>query len=122
MRKAIVSTGCRKVLCEVCGDIQPGDITTLKDCYELVTEFVTIPTHAGLLRNHTVSVMPVDAEDDKVDLEAKVDNIRYFDQMKDKGAKYVELIEQFEDQLIQSRAENAGIQVARNVPKSPIIR
>jgi hypothetical protein len=46
-----------------------------------------------------------------------IDNIRWFDEMEDRGLKYDNMVAQFEEIMMQNRAQRAGLSMARNMPK-----
>lgn len=120
--KAIVNSGNRRLIGEILeekDDIQPGDNVIVHGAYELRCDMFLLPTPQGPVGIQKTTVTPVDAEEEGIDILAKVDNIRWFDDMKDRGRKYENMISEFEDVMIQNRANRAGIAVARNVPKEP---
>lgn len=117
--KVIISTGNRKLIGEVVEeDLQPGDNTIIKNAYELRCDMFLVPTQQGMGALNKTSIVPIDAEEEPVDILVKIDNIRWFKDMSDKGLKYENMIEEFEEMLVQSRAQRAGITPARNIPNS----
>ena len=141
MLNAIVNSGNRRLLCNCPEKINiiadgywsknqytdrvviAGDIVTIKNAYELRCQSFLIPTPEGPILMHQNMVVPVDSEEDSVEMEVKIDNIRWFKNMKDEGRKYNLLVEEFEERIMAARAESAGISVAKRMPpkKSNII-
>lgn len=79
-----------------------------------------LPTQQGPIGIHKNTVISLDAEETAVDISVFIDNIRWFDEMPDKGQKYDLMVAEFEDIMMQTRAQRAGLVTARNVPKSNI--
>ena len=122
MTKAIVNSGNRRLigdLVEAKDDVQPGDNVIVQGAYELRCDMFLLPTPQGPVGIQKTTVTPVDAEENGVDILVKVDNIRWFEDMTDRGQKYENMVSEFEDVMVQNRANRAGIAVARNVPKGP---
>jgi len=122
MGKAIVSSGNRRLIGEILEtkeEALPGDNVILKDAYELRCDLFMIPTQQGPIGMHKSTVTYIDVEESPVDILVKIDNIRWFDEMPDKGQKYEALVAQFEEMLMQNRANRAGLQVARQMPAQP---
>jgi hypothetical protein len=122
MSKAIVNSGNRRLIGEILeakDDIQPGDNVIVHGSYELRCDMFLLPTQQGPVGIQKTTVVPVDAEEDGVDILVKVDNIRWFEDMPDRGRKYDNMIAEFEDAMIQNRANRAGLSVARSMPKNP---
>jgi hypothetical protein len=122
MFNAIVNSGNRRLICEcptrinVDYDICAGDIVTVKNAYELRCQSFLIPTPQGPVMMHQNMVVPVDSEEESVEMQVKIDNIRWFKDMKDQGRKYNLLVEEFEERIMAARAESAGIAVTRKMP------
>lgn len=77
------------------------------------------PSQVQLQMMSQNNVVPIDSEIDPVDIKViKVDNIRYFDEMVDKGQKYLIMISQLEENIMKEKAEKAGISIAHNIPKN----
>ena len=66
-------------------DIQPGDNVIVHGSYELRCDMFLLPTQQGPVGIQKTTVVPVDAEEDGVDILVKVDNIRWFEDMPDRG-------------------------------------
>lgn len=114
---AIVNSGSRKLVCFVNNSLKPGDIDIAENAFEFRTDLIVIPTPNGPGKMLDASVVPLDAEDKAVDIHCKIDNIRWFKDMEDKGQKYINMIEQLKQSLIATRAQKANISVAKTMPK-----
>ena len=129
----IISSGCRKII----GNIYNienlfteelknlvGSVVEIKECYEIRTDVFAIPGPQGInLAPHT-SILPLDSEENRTDIIAFVDNIRRFSDMPDRGRKYILMMGDCDNMLIQARAQKSNIAVAKNMPspeKSKII-
>jgi DNA replicative helicase MCM subunit Mcm2 (Cdc46/Mcm family) len=136
MSNAIINSGNRRLICEcptsysvpsfsgvTTKEVKPGDVVTVTNAYELRCQSFLIPTPEGPILMHQNMVVPVDSEEESVEMEVKIDNIRWFKSMKDQGRKYNLLIEEFEERIMAARAESAGIAMAKRRPptKSNII-
>jgi len=128
VKKVIVCSGCRRLIGEIETDssVSPGENVTLKKAAELHTEVLFMPSPDGRLGTSIQHfVLALDAEEDFVDISVRVDNIRFFDDMPDKGLKYENMMARFEQQITAHRAEKANIKMAHKMPnqqtKSPII-
>ncbi len=120
MAKAIVNSGNRRLigdLVEAKDEIQPGDNVIIHKAVELRCDMFLIPTPQGPVGIQKTTVTPVDAEEDAVDILVKIDNIRWFDDMNDRGRKYDLMIMEFEDVMMQNRANRAGLAMPRNTPQ-----
>ena len=121
--KAIISSGNRKLIGELNDrNLQPGQVTVVQNAYELRCDMFMLPTPQGPIGIHKNTVISLDAEESAVDISAMIDNIRWFDEMPDRGKKYDLMVAEFEDIMMQTRAQRAGIVTARDVPnKSSIL-
>lgn len=119
MKKAIVVSGCRKIIGEVPNGISLGQNVTVSNAVEFRLDAVLVPTPdgRGLGLQHVPAIVPLDLEEKPVDIWVKVDNIRLFDDMEDKGRRYETMLSEFEQMLIQARAAKAGIIPANTMPK-----
>lgn len=120
MSKAIVNTGNRRLIGELLedkDDIQPGDNVIVHNALELRCDMFLLPTPQGPIGVQKTTVTPVDAEEEGVDILVKIDNIRWFEDMTDRGRKYDNMVAEFEQVMMQNRAHRAGIAVAQNVPQ-----
>ena len=120
MSKAIVNSGNRRLIGEILedkDDVQPGDNIVVQAALELRCDMFLLPTPQGPVGIQKTTIIPVDAEEDAVDILVKVDNIRWFGDMADRGQKYENMISEFKDILVQNRAQRAGLTIARDVPK-----
>lgn len=116
--KAIVSSGNRRLIGEICvEDAQPGDNVIVTNALELRCDMFMLQTPQGPVGIQKTTVLPLDAEEEPVDILVKIDNIRWFHEMKDRGRKYDNMVAEFEHMMIQNRAGRAGIAVAQQVPK-----
>lgn len=120
--KAIISSGNRKLIGEVEDrTLTPGQNTKVHNAYELRCDMFMIPTQQGPIGIHKNTVVSIDAEETAVDICACIDNIRWFDEMQDRGQKYDLMVAEFEEIMMQTRAQRAGLVTARNVPQQPKI-
>lgn len=120
MGKAIVSSGNRRLIGEILEDkdeVQPGDNVIIQGAVELRCDMFLLPTPQGPIGIQKTTVTPVDAEEEGVDILVKIDNIRWFEDMTDRGRKYDNMVQEFEQTMIQNRANRAGLSVAQNVPQ-----
>lgn len=120
MGKAIVSSGNRRLIGEILEDkdeVQPGDNVIIQGAVELRCDMFLLPTPQGPVGIQKTTVTPVDAEEEGVDILVKIDNIRWFEDMTDRGRKYDNMVQEFEQAMIQNRANRAGLTVAQNVPQ-----
>jgi hypothetical protein len=118
--KAIVNSGSRKLIGELDSrDSKPGDIVMVYKAYELRSDMFLIPTPQGPITITQNNVVPLDVEENPVDISVCIDNIRWFDQMEGRGQKYENMIASFEEVMMENRAQRAGLTTARNVPKAP---
>lgn len=99
---------------------KPGSTTVVYKAYELKCDMFLIPTPQGPMGLQKSTVVPVDTEEDAVDVHVHIDNIRYFSDMPDKGRKYELMVSEFEEMMMQNRANRAGLTVAKSVPSSLI--
>jgi hypothetical protein len=112
MAKAIINSGNRRLigdLIEVKDEVQPGDNVIIRKAVELRCDMFLIPTPQGPVGIQKSTVTPLDAEEEPVNLLVKIDNIRWFDDMPDRGRKYDLMVQEFEDVMIQNRASRAGL-------------
>jgi hypothetical protein len=117
--KAIINSGNRRLLGEIFkekDEASPGDNVLVKNAYELRCDMFLLPTPQGPVGMHKSTVTYLDVEESPIDILVKIDNIRWFDDMPDKGQKYELLIAKFEEMMLQTRANQAGIQVAKQIP------
>lgn len=122
MAKAIVNSGNRRLIGELVegkDDVQPGDNVIVQNAVELRCDMFLLPTPQGPVGVQKTTVTPIDSEEEGVDILVKIDNIRWFEDMKDHGRKYDNMVAEFEEMMMQNRAQRAGLQVARNVPQEP---
>jgi hypothetical protein len=123
MEKAIVCSGCRKLICEIGEDLNISlPITNpvkLENCFEIRSDMIMIPTPNGLGLSYKTHIVPVDAEDGPVTIFAVIDNIRYFKDMNDKGMRYERMLAEFHDIMLKNRAERSGLSVEKEMPKEP---
>jgi hypothetical protein len=120
MSKAIVSSGNRRLIGELVEDKSealPGDNVIVQKALELRCDMFVLPTPQGPVGVQKTTVTPIDAEEEPVDILVKIDNIRWFDEMTDRGRKYENMVAEFEQMMVQNRAGRAGIAVAQQVPK-----
>jgi hypothetical protein len=121
MAKAIINSGNRRLigdLVEPKEEIQPGDNVIVHKAVELRCDMFLVPTPQGPVGIQKSTVTPIDAEEEPVDILVKIDNIRWFDEMTDRGRKYDLMVQEFEDIMIQNRASRAGLTMpSRNVPQ-----
>lgn len=120
MSKAIVSSGNRRLIGEIVEpkeDVQPGDNVFVLKALELRCDMFVLPTPQGPVGVQKTTVTPIDAEEEPVDILVKIDNIRWFESMTDRGRKYENMVAEFEQMMVQNRAGRAGIAVAQQVPK-----
>jgi hypothetical protein len=116
--KAIVNSGCRKLIGKIdTRNSKPGDSVVVHSAYELRCDMFLLPTQQGPISIQQNNVVYLDSEESPVDICAVIDNIRWFDEMEDRGLKYDNMMLQFEDIMIQNRAQRAGITMAKSVPK-----
>ena len=120
--KAIVNSGNRKLIGDI-GDtrVTPGDCVLVKGSYELRCDLFLVPTPQGMVSIHKNTVVPVDAEEEGVDISVVVHNIRYFEDMTDRGRKYDNMVAEFEDSMLENRAHRAGITPARSIPGQKVL-
>jgi len=123
-KRAIVNSGSRKII----GDVEefgdgplpgPGNITTIKNAWELRCDMFLVPTPQGPIAMNKTSCVPIDAEEEETEITVMIDNIRYYDDMKDRGRKYELLIDEIKEVMLQTRANRAGIQTASQAPQAP---
>ena len=122
--KAIVVSGCRKLVGSVCVLKDkplpiPGDSVKMQNVFEFRHDVTLLPNpHApgGIAAVQSKGVLPLDCEEKGVDIAVKIDNIRWFDDMDDKGRKYEEMIADCEQALVYERAAKSNIVPARNMP------
>lgn len=122
MSKAIVSSGNRRLIGDIVEDkteALPGDNVVVRGAYELRCDMFLLPTPQGPVGVQKSTVTPVDIEEEGVDILVKIDNIRWFDEMKDRGQKYENMISEFEEMMMQNRAAKAGLVTARPQPQGP---
>ena len=121
MSNAIVNSGNRRLIGLVAStDAKPGDVVIVQNAYEFRCDMFLLPGPDGRpIALQKSIVVPVDVEEEGVDILVKIDNIRWFSEMKDKGLKYENMISEFEQIMMHNRAGRAGIQVANQVPKAP---
>jgi hypothetical protein len=105
IEKAIICSGCRKLI----GEIDYGNYTLewikVKNAYELKCELFVIPKYIdeyGYTDKENIEqknyITYVDAENEPVNiLLLHVDSIRLFKDMKDKGETYEEMIRKFKE-------------------------
>ena len=118
--KAIVNSGSRKLIGELeSRSSRPGDSVTVFKAYELRSDMFLVPTQQGPITITQNNVVPLDVEEGPVDIYAIIDNIRWFDEMDDRGLRYDNMVAQFEEIMMQNRAQRAGLTMARNVPREP---
>ncbi len=116
--KAIINSGSRKLIGELENRaFAPGDSVTVYKAYELRSDMFLVPTQQGPITIHQNNVVFLDQEEGPVDIEVSIDNIRWFDEMDDRGLKYDNMVAQFEEIMMQNRAQRAGLSMARNMPK-----
>jgi hypothetical protein len=122
MANVIVNSGNRRLIGDVDEGTVPGDVCTVKNAYELRCQSFLLPTPQGPAMLHQNFVVTVDSEEEAININVQVDNIRYFKDMKDGGRKYNSLVDEFEEVFRTARAESAGISVAKHMPnKSSLI-
>jgi hypothetical protein len=102
------------LICLVNKGTNPGDSVIAYGAYELRCDMYLIPTQDGPATIPQNSVVYLDAENSPVNINIKVDNIRFFDDMEDRGLRYDNMVAQFEEIVMQTRAQRAGLSVARN--------
>ena len=118
--KAIVNSGSRKLIGELENrSHSPGDTAPVFKAYELRSDMFLVPTPQGPITIHQNNIVYLDQEEGPVDIDVKIDNIRWFDEMEDRGLKYENMVAQFEEIMMQNRAQRAGLSMARNMPKEP---
>lgn len=120
MAKAIINSGNRRLigdLVEAKDEIQPGDNVIIHNAVELRCDMFLIPTPQGPMGIQKSTVTPIDAEEESVDILVKIDNIRWFEEMPDRGRKYDLMVQEFEDVMLQNRANRAGLTMPRNIPQ-----
>lgn len=120
MAKAIVNSGNRRLIGDIVeskDDVQPGDNVIVLNAVELRCDMFLLPTPQGPIGVQKTTVTSLDSEEEGVDILVKIDNIRWFDDMKDRGRKYDLMVQEYEEVMMQNRAQRAGLQVARNVPQ-----
>lgn len=119
--KAIVSSGNRKLIGALSDrTLKPGQVTVVHNAFELRCDMFMLPTAQGPIGLHKNTVVSLDAEETGVDISVFIDNIRWFDEMPDKGQKYDNMVAEFEEIMMETRAQRAGLVTARNVPKPNI--
>jgi hypothetical protein len=128
-KKAIIVSGCRKLIgtvdlinedCKDLGECEvPGLVVKIRDAVEFRIDGVLSPSPdgMGLMFQHIPAIVPLDLEEKPVDISVRVDSIRFFDEMEDKGRRYDSMLADFEQRLIQARAAKAGIIPANTMPK-----
>jgi hypothetical protein len=120
VNKAIVNSGIRKLIGELDKRSSvPGEFVTVFKAYELRSDMFLVPTQQGPITIGQNNIVYVDQEEGPVDIYAMIDNIRWFDEMEDRGLKYENMVAQFEEIMMQNRAQRAGLSMARNMPKEP---
>lgn len=120
---AIVDTGTLRVLGRIAKCSIPGHTTIIKDA--LIIRRMTLPIlqPTGPNQISTVGMQlvpqcePVDAEEGPTTLLGVVHNIRFFEDMRDKGDKYKMLYDNCLDMITKSHAHAAGIHLAPSMPK-----
>lgn len=118
MTKAIVNSGNRRLIGEILlpkDKVLPGENILIQKAVELRCDMFLIPTPQGPVGIQKTTVTPIDAEEESVDIFVKIDNIRWFDDMIDHGRKYDLMIQEFEDVMIQNRANRAGLTMSGNL-------
>lgn len=120
MAKAIVNSGNRRLIGDIIeakDEVQPGDNVIIHKAVELRCDMFLIPTPQGPVGIQKTTVIPIDAEEEAIDILVKIDNIRWFDEMNDRGRKYDLMVQEFEDVMMQNRANRAGLTMpSRNTP------
>lgn len=117
--KAVVNSGNRRLIGDIVEDkseAMPGDNVIVQGAYELRCDMFLVPTPQGPVGVQKSTVTPVDIEEEAVDVLVKIDNIRWYDEMKDRGQKYENMIAEFEEIMMQNRAARAGLVTAKQQP------
>lgn len=122
--KAVVVSGCRKLVGTVYAPKDepwptPGDTVKMQNVFEFRHDVTLLPNpHApgGITAVQSKGVLPLDCEEKGVDIFVRIDNIRWFEDMEDKGRKYEEMIADCEQALVYERAAKSNIVPARNMP------
>ena len=118
---AIVDSGTRRLVGMVPDTpIYPGDSILVREAVELETSVTRLPGQNGQPVSIIAPTMiPVDVEEDPVDIFVLVHNIRFFKNMKDQGRQYEMIREQLMNQLTQLKARRAGIEIIQSIPRNP---
>lgn len=117
---AVIDSGTRRLVGRTTKHATPGSVLTVHDAVELDTTVTRLPSPTGQLANlYSPSMIPVDVEEDVVDIDCVISNIRFFSGMKDKGRRYHQMYESLMDQIKQSRAKAAGITLEKSMPGAP---
>jgi hypothetical protein len=116
---AIVNSGNRRLVGMVPDGAVPNTVVTVEKAYELRCDMFMVMTQNGPIGLHKNTMVPVDAEEDAVDVTVAIDNVRFFNDMPDRGRKYDAMIQEIQEQMIQNRANKEGLTIARKVPPPP---
>lgn len=116
---AIVVSGARRLVGKVLAGTEVGDVAEMKQAVELDVSVTRLPAGPqGQIANLAAPVMvPIDSEEDAVDIKVLVHSVRYFDDMADKGARYTRMYGDLQGQLLQMRARRLNIEPAREMPR-----
>ena len=120
MIKAIVNSGARKIIGDAnVEELEPGDTITLTNAYEIVSETFLIPTPEGPIIQPKTLVVGLDGEEESVDIKVRVDNVRKFADMPDRGRKYEIMVSDFEETMKQIRLQRMQMTAAQSMPPEP---
>jgi hypothetical protein len=108
---AIVVSGARTLICTVDDSVQEqdviGDAVNLKGAYMLATDRFAFSNPMGYSMVLRDTAQFIDAETEAVDIWARVDSIRYFKNMQDKGEKYLDMINELKEYAKKRIQEDA---------------
>lgn len=116
---AVVDSGTRRLVGKVPIDTVAGMRVTVEEAVELDCNITNLPGPQGTVAVYSPSMKPVDIERSPVKIEALVQNIRFFPEMKDRGQQLELMYQDLLEQLDEVRARAAGIQRARSMPRPP---
>jgi hypothetical protein len=120
LKNAIVNSGSRRLICKVPANAKPGETHNLIQCYELRSDMMPVPVAPGQIGlSFRTIVVPIDIEEDPVNILGIIHNIRFLDDLPDKGQKYMNMISDYEHIMMQNKAGRAGITMASSLPKTP---
>jgi hypothetical protein len=118
-RWAVIDSGTRRLVGQVLPPVSLGGQIVVSNAVELETSITRIPHPQGLANLGQPIMIPLDLEDRPVTIQVLVNNIRWFDEMEDRGRSYLILYETLENQMVQERAKKAGLEIAKTKIQAP---